>query len=154
MRFLMRSTLSKKFGFEDVDKFEDDPDGNFPRYTTLLYFWVLVPKIDCPVLRLKQRLGMSRCYAGNQQSSVKSSAIFWTDTCCIDKGSSNELGIALETMSRQYRNAATRGDESHSESSMLELITIFLASGKQYDLPIRTDRKFWDLCPRAPIHLL
>ena len=148
MRLLMmRPTRSEVLGFEDVDKFEDDPDGNFPRYAALSHTWghktetMGVRKIDCPISsRRKHLLGMSRCYAGNQQSSVKSSAIFWIDTCCIDKGSSNELGFAIETMSRHYPNTATRGEESHSESSMLELITIFLASGKQYDLPIRTDR--------------
>jgi hypothetical protein len=128
-------------------KLEDDPDGNIPHYATLSYSWgdetetMGVQEIDYPVSSsLKQLLEFSRRYAGNQQSIVKSSAIFWIDTCCIDKGYPNEGLMALEASSCQYLNATTRGEQTYSESSILKLIATVLASGKQYRPPTRTNR--------------
>jgi hypothetical protein len=141
--------MMRLLGFESSRfiKFEDDPDGNIPHYATLSYSWgdetetMGVQEIDYPVSSsLKQLLEFSRRYAGNQQSSVKSSAIFWIDTCRIDKGYPNEGLMALETSSCQYRNATTRGEQSYSESSILKLIATVLASGKQYRPPTRTNR--------------
>jgi hypothetical protein len=144
---LLRFKSSGFTDFQDDDKFEDDSAENIPQYAILSHRWgekteLSIQGIEYSRLSSLEKMLelISRRDAGNQQSSVKSSAYFWVDTCCIDKGSSNELVMAIENMSRQYRNAATRGEESHSESSMLELIATVLASGKQYDLPLRTDR--------------
>ena len=136
-------------GFESsrLIKCEDDPDRNIPHYATLSYSWgdetetMGVQEIDYPVSSsLEQLLEFSRRYAGNQQSSVKSSAIFWIDTCHTHKSSFDELLMALETMFHWYQNAAIRGEQSYSESSVLKIIATVLALGNQYHPPARTNR--------------
>jgi ankyrin repeat protein len=84
-------------------------DGNVPRYAILSHTWGPdddeVTFQDVTNRTDKSKAGYRKILFCGKQARRDSLAYFWVDSCCIDKSSSQELSVAINSMFRWYKDA-------------------------------------------------
>ncbi|KAF2259110.1 HET-domain-containing protein [Lojkania enalia] len=92
--------------------FREPTSGNVPAYATLSHTWekeeVLFQDMEAGADRSRtmNRAGWRKIEFCAKQAAADGLQYFWVDTCCIDKKNAVELGAAINSMFRWYRNAA------------------------------------------------
>ncbi|RDW56928.1 HET-domain-containing protein [Coleophoma crateriformis] len=83
-------------------------DEDVPRYAILSHTWGAeeVTFGDMTNGQGKNKAGYDKIQFCGDQASRDGLKYFWVDTCCIDKWNSTELGEAINSMFRWYRDAA------------------------------------------------
>ncbi|KAH4220265.1 hypothetical protein HBI06_172690 [Parastagonospora nodorum] len=85
--------------------------GDIPPYAILSHTWsdeeVLFKDVtDGATASWKSKAGYRKLEFCGRQAAKDGLSFFWVDTCCIDKSSSMELGHAISSMFRWYKDAA------------------------------------------------
>ena len=103
---MIRLLKARGNGHFDLIEFTDD---KIPCYAILSHTWGQageeVTFKDILESTARSKTGFTKIKFCGEQAARHGLEYFWVDTCCIDKSSSAELGEAINSMFRWYKNA-------------------------------------------------